>query len=384
MSTANEDNWTPRDFVDNSAPISPANDPWDPQSLSLSSPSPTAPATRYGATVVEPTSEDSASDMKVAQSHSPDAPALSSAAPTTEDTEFDIPPEWFAGEAEEEQETEALESPLPVLEYDPNLAEGLYQIAEFIDLTDVELRLDLLLANVGLSAEEDLQVRNHLKTFSNARLSNWLPWLASKVWTGRTLLMFVQFHIFWEGTPEWWESRWYFRRFGWQCTRSPMSNILTRDDAYRLVHRRRHLRPEEMMDPVWFEEWDYHSLWRHGFFSFASFACFRSGLNEGEDWKSLIAWRSPEEDLELSFRQHQSMDWEVQQFTGNLPTAEDMVPTYSYSSSLPRWYVIQDWHPEREWHDNLGWNMPSQSFADFNTSPGTSPGPMWPIGGRDE
>ena len=363
MSTDNEGDWGTQDFVDDSAPISPENDPWDTLSISLSSASPAASAPRNGPPAVAPTSGVAAPGVEDTQSYSQDTAALSSVSLSNEDDEFDVPLDWFDDGAEEEQQVEPPESPLPVLEYDPNLGEGLYQIAEFIDLTDVELRLDLFLARVDPSAEEDLQVRNHLKTFSNARLSNWLPWLASKVWTGRSLLLFVQFHIFWEGTLEWWESRWYFRRFGWQCMRSPMSNILTRDDVYRLVHRRRHIRPEEMIDPVWFEEWDYHSLWRHGFLSFASFASFRSELNEGEEWKSLVAWRSPEEDLELSFWQHQSMDWEGRQFTGNLPTAEDMVPTYSYSSSLPRWYVIQDWHPEREWHDNLGWNMPSQSLA---------------------
>ena len=202
MSAANEENWNPQDFVDNSAPASPAYDPWNPQSLSLSSTSPPAPATRNGATEVEPTSELSAPDGEVEESNSPDAPGLSSAAQTIEDTEFDVPPEWFAGEADEEQETETAEGPLPVLEYDPNLGEGLYQIAEFIDLTDVEIRLDLFLANVDLSAGEDVQVRNHLGAFSNARLSNWLPWLASKVWSGRTLLLFVRFHSIWEETPE--------------------------------------------------------------------------------------------------------------------------------------------------------------------------------------
>ena len=313
-----------------------------------------------------------------------DSSAFSSESLSTQPGEVDVIRDWFDDSAEEEQEPEALESPIPVLEYDPNLGEDLYGISEFIDLTDVELRLDLFLAGVGPSRDEDLQVRSHLSAFSNARLSNWLPWLTSKLWTGRTLLLFVQFHNVWESTPEWWESRWHFQRSGWQRAKSPMSNILTRDEAYRLVHRRMHLPPEEMIDPEWFEEWDYHSLWRHGFFSFASFASFRSDLNDGEEWRSLVAWRSPEEDLELSFWQRRSIDWPDRQLTGNLPTSEDALPSYSHTSSLPRWYAIQDWYPKREWHDNLGWTIPSQSLADSNISPGMSPGPMWPIGGRDE
>ena len=144
------------------------------------------------------------------------------------------------------------------------------------------------------------------------------------------------------------------------------------------------LPPEEIFDPVWFEEWDNHSLWRYGFYSFAGFASFRAQLNEGEDWKSLIAWRSPEKDLDMSSWQTQSLEWTGRGLTGNLLTAEDEVPLHSDWSSLPRWYAIQDWHPEREWHDNLGWNIPGQNPPDSSMLQETSQGPMWPIGGRDE
>ncbi len=300
------------------------------------------------------------------------------------DDDLDIPSDWFEDELEASQDTEPPDLPVPAFEYDPNLSVDLYQGAEFIDLTDVDIRLDLFLASVGLSDDQGRQIRDHLKKFSRARLSNWLPWLVSKPWTGRTLLMFVQFHNRWEGVPERWESRWCFRTYGWQSAKSPMSNILSRDAAYRIVHQRINCHPEEMIDPMWFEEWDYHSLWRHGFLSFASFATFRSALNDGEEWKTLIFWQNAERDMESYFRRDHIMDSTLRSTDGGTPTPEDEVPPYSHTSSVPRWYHIQDWYPEHEWHDNLGWNIPSVGAAESSNASETSPGPVWPIGGRNE
>ena len=289
----------------------------------------------------------------------------SQAIETVED-ESDLPAEWFHHYSDVELDAESPEEPIPTIEFDPELNEELYSeygfihTTEYIDLTyDAYIRLDSFLASVGLSEEQNNEVRQHLENFSRSRLSNWLPWLNSKLWTAQTLLMFVQFHNYWESNPEWWESRRYHRRYGWQPRGMPLSNILSRDDAYRIVHLRIDLHPEEMINPAWFEEWDYHSLWRHGFWSFASFAKFRSTLNDGEEWKSLILWRSAEEDVELDSWRDQTIDWAAGSPGDKFPTSEDAVPPYSHISSLPRWYDIQDWYPKSEWHDNLGWNIPS-------------------------
>ena len=248
----------------------------------------------------------------------------------------------------------------------------------------MDIRLDQFLANVGLSADEDLQIRGHLKTFSKARLSNWLPWLTSKAWTRRSLLHFMQFHKCWEATPDWWESRWYMGKFGWVRSKSSMSNILKRDDAYWMVHHRVDHSPEEVVSDVWFEEWNYYSLWRYGFLSFATFAKFRSGLNEDEEWKNLISWRNPVDDSRPSAREDRIINWMGSPATVNLLSADGWIPPFPHASNLTRWYMIQDWHPEHEWHDNLGWNIPSIGMADSDTPPEISEGPMWPIGGRNE
>ena len=149
MRTDNEGDWEPQDFVDDSAPISSDSDPWDPLSISLGPSSNTASAPPSGVSPVAPISGVPSSEVEDTRSHPFDTPAFSSESLSTQPDEFDIPRDWFDDSAEEEQEPEALESPIPVLEYDPNLGEDLYGIAEFIDLTEVELRLDLFLAGVG-------------------------------------------------------------------------------------------------------------------------------------------------------------------------------------------------------------------------------------------
>ena len=383
MATISEDSWGPLEFNDDSECIVAESDPWDPMAGDVEPPS---SADCHSQISVQPSALVSnlpPTDEEATQytlSEKLDTSYESSSI----DDEFDVPNDWFVDVKESDHESEALDRPEPIHEFNPDLSEHLYEILESIDLSDVDVRLDQFLANVGLSAADDLQIRTQLKDFSKARLSNWLPWLTCKAWTGRSLLRFVQFHNCWESSPEWWESRWYMWRYGWLRPRSTMSNILGREDAYWMVHRRINHSPEEIIDTEWFDEWDYYSLWRHGFYSFAKFAKFRSGLNEGEDWKSLIAWRIYTDDKEPYYRVDRTIDWVGDVLTVDRRTAHNCVPQSSHTSSLAGWYSIQDWHPEREWHDHLGWNIPSVGFADTNVSAKTWQGPLWPIGGRNE
>ena len=272
------------------------------------------------------------------------------------------------------------------MEFDPDLSDDLYVRAEIIDLSNVYIRLDIFLSGIGLSKDQDDQIRTHLRNFSTARLSNWLPWLNSKVWTGRTLLAFIQFHNHWENTPEWWESRWHHRIAGWEIRQPTMSNILSRDNAYQIVHQRIHLHPDEMIDPLWLEEWGYHSLWRYGFYSFATFAHFRARLNDYEEWESLIGWHSYYNDIQYDLWLRDDMDRIYRSANGRIPVREDDTPhpIHSFSSSVPRWYAIQDWYEEYEWHDNLGWALHSMETPTLYNLADSSQGPIWPIGGRNE
>ncbi len=391
MQTDSPDYWRARDFVDQLEPDLSYDDPWASPGQSSSPPSANPPN-------VDNRGLSQSSVPKVAREKDDKSRPVgyTTKPPTLQPVEYVenaavVPIEWFNNDLDTEPDEESQEEPVPTAEFDPYLSEELYQESEFvhvvesIDLSyDAHIRLDSFLAGVGLSKQQDIEIREYLEKFSRSRLSNWLPWLRSKLWTGQTLLMFIQFHSHWESNPEWWESRWYHRKHGWRPKNMSMSNILTRDDAYAIVHLRLGFHPEVMIDFVWFDEWDYHSLWRHGFYSFASFAKFRSTLNDGEEWKSLILCRIDRENVESHLWRDGDMN-QINQLTGRgFQTKEDSIPPYSHISSLPRWYDIQDWHPKSEWHDNLGWNIPSLDPEEARFQPDGSQGPIWPFGGRNE
>ena len=214
----------------------------------------------------------------------------------------DLPNDWSKDEPESESDATASDELDPTAEFDPELSESLYGQVEEINLTDVDIRLDHFLSRFTLSDEQSFIIRDHLTSFSQARLSNWLPWLNSKDWTPQMLTSFVQFHSHWETMPVWWESWWYRRSYGWRVKLPPMANILSRDDAYQIVSRRINCAAQDIVDDDWFDEWNYYSMWRHGFWSFAKFAKFRAALNGGEEWFSLIEWADLDSDIETMYQ----------------------------------------------------------------------------------
>ena len=374
------DSWNTQDFIDHPASSPTEDDPWDPLAilerassspdivlLSSNSTNTQSPLYRVGEEGEEWTRS---SEVQF----TPYAPQPTEASLD----EFDIPSDSPEDDFVPDPEDGLLDEPILTAEFDPDLTSELYGAFEPIDLADVDIRLDLFLSRVGLSEEQDGRVRNYFKTFSRARLSNWLPWLTSKIWTGRMLSLFVEFHAYWENNPEWWENRWYNRISGWRPRKPQTSNILRRDDAYWIVHRRAGFPPDEMISPLWFDEWDYHSLWRYGFWSFALFARFRAALDDDAEWESLIEWETErEKDVESYGRAVGSGD-------GWFSARENGIPTYSHATNLQYWYAVQDWYPKHEWHDNLGWSM-SSAGTDILSNPSNSlRGPIWPIGGRDE
>lgn len=379
--TNSSDGWSAEDFVDQSGTSLSYDDPWDPTPPLRKSPSPTSvtPVMTRTQRIESPRVQVVIEENEQSYLSEDTSAYDSSQTVETYSDEFDYPSSWYEGAPYPKLDEESLEEPDVTFEFDLGLSEELYQEAEFIDLTsDVDIRLDKFLADIALTEEQDKQVRRHFKNFSRSRLSNWLPWLNSKIWTGQTLLLFIQFHDCWENNPEWWESRRLHWRYGWQPKSMPMSNILSRNDAYLIVHRRIDLAPAEMINPVWFDEWDYHSLWRHGFFSFAQFAKFRSTLNDEEEWESLVSWQIPHRDVESYSASNLLVDWTPDAIYGGFPIRENGI------STLTGWYNIQDWYPKEEWHDNLGWEISRLGTSHSHNTEGYSQGPIWPIGGRNE
>ena len=362
MEAGDLDSWNTQDFIDHPASSPTEDDPWDPLALlerASSSPDTTPLEVQFTPYESQPTG--------------------------TSHDELYIPGDWPEDDFAPYSEEELLDEPILTGEFDPDLRSELYEAFDSIDIAHVDIRLDLFLARVSLSEEQDRQVRDYLKTFSKIKRSNWLTWLTSKVWTGQTLILFVQFLAYWEDNPEWWESNWYDPRHGWLPSTSPRPNALSRDNAYCIVHDRIDFPPDKMIDSSWFGELDYYSLWQYDYPTFASFAKFRAELEDGEKWEDLVDWRSDEEER-----------IESEYWTGHtrIPinrSVQDIVadrladlPTYSHTVNVQHWYDIQDWYPKDEWHDNLGWSMPSVGTGMHTYLSNPLRGPIWPIGGRNE
>ncbi len=233
------------------------------------------------------------------------------------------------------------DEPEPIAEYDPDLRQRLF--ASDFGVTDLsrKIKTDELVAGVLAATDAEREIiRSLLDLLSVHRLGSWLPWLREKRWTGRTLVLFLEFRAFWDDNSHLWERLWWSRdRRYW--SRVFNRNVLSLDASYELVHRRLHCPPEEVNDEGWLDDWEDVEPWvlvGQGFFSFSAFALYRSSLRYAEDW----LYRP---DLQVDFKSPNSNDWSrtgVSAFNRNLP-------------SLISWFEGQDWYDPAGWHDNLGW-----------------------------
>ena len=252
------------------------------------------------------------------------------------------------------------DEPEPLTEYDGQLADPLYE-PEINDGNLVRnLNIDEKIADAKDATDEQrYRIAKALKEYSPLKLSNLLRWLKGKVWTGRVLLLFLEFRILWDENPHWKESYFWSEQLCDWCL-SPRPAVLRRSDCYLLVNARLHCSPDEVIDEEWFEDWDRFALWEHGFLSFASFALFRAQLEDG-DWQNLLKSKS-------------KIGSGYSQESGFLDTY-DLIEANALSFMFPRndvyrmyqrhfqrlpqlnrmslWYRVQDWYNPAEWHDNL-------------------------------
>ena len=181
------------------------------------------------------------------------------------------------------------DEPEPLAEPDSNLSEPLYSID--YNLTEVTRKLKSGEFIASIDEVTDVQrdrVIGILESFSVAQLRSWLPWLRGKAWIGESLLLFLDFWDLWHNSPHWWEYSVWDR---WVKIWWPYFNqsVLSRDKCYYLIQHRLHYQPKEVIDATWFVDWYDHSLWKHGFADFASFAVFRATLSNEEDWRNFLS-----------------------------------------------------------------------------------------------
>ena len=212
------------------------------------------------------------------------------------------------------------DEPDPEDEFAGDLSRELHSPDEGIRNLPQTLKLDEFLACVGEMTDcQRYRIEETLLSFSAQRRANWLRLMQSKDWTGKSLLLFLQFHALWNNTSEWWECVYFSASFGvWESHYN--SAALTREKCYDLVFLRSDHHLEKIIDAAWLDDWNYLELSRYGFNSFASFAVFRAGVCPGEDWERLVFGARDE------YCNRELRDWQV---------------------------YLEWWNEMSEWRDNL-------------------------------
>lgn len=236
-----------------------------------------------------------------------------------------------------------LDEPEPLIEYDSLLREPLYQV----DVDDPDLfravPVDQLVSSINeINDSQAGEITDLLLDFSTSRLRRWLPWLRRQNWTGESLLLFLQFRVYWEENAGLWEASFWDSRFG--CWRPTWSRYnLSRDDQFDLIQSRIGYSPENVIDGTWFQDWERFALWKYGFQAFAEFALFRAIITDGEDWRNLVDWYHSTGIVQNDHRSE------------NGRPIDGLISRIDKRSSPVFWFASQDWYDSLEWHDGLGW-----------------------------
>ena len=198
------------------------------------------------------------------------------------------------------------DEPEPESEFISDLSQSLHTSDIGIANLFLTLELDGFLATV--KDMTDLQrnsIEEKIGSFTARKRANWLQWMSRKEWTGKSLLLYLRFYDLWGKTPIWWE---YFFFSATSGVLRPYYNpgVLSRDKCYALVHLRLEHRIENIIDESWVEDWEDSTLWGYEFDSFASFAIFRAGIPQGEDWRFYIGLGSRNGHHNQELR-----DWEI-------------------------------------------------------------------------
>ena len=246
--------------------------------------------------------------------------------------------EWFGLiETDDVIGEDDYDEPEASAEFDGDRREDLF---EGIDLTSDlsrSIRIDGFISGIReATTEERRQIAELLRDISTRRLQSWLPWFRNQLWTGETLLLFLEFRLtHWEANYEWWDCVFWHR--GLRCWwTQPNSSALSLDETYELVQLRLTLSPDRVIDPKWLTDWNDFMPWRFGVQSFANFAVLRAQLKEDIDWRGMLS----ENPLDLD-----GVEPDERRLAIDLPMANDK----------EYWLAHQDWHDPADWHDNLGW-----------------------------
>ena len=257
-----------------------------------------------------------------------------------DDEYLSISLDWDDDLASAEEDGSEWDEPEPLAEYESELRQPLYIFDEDDDdALGIDLHIDQWISTKLGTATSDqrTQIAELLGELGRNRLRRWIPWLNKQEWTAGNLLLFLRFRLIWDLNPHWWESTfWDWRSYCWYPTRSRYNLSLA--DSYELIHRRVGHSPNEIIDEAWLGDWLKLALWKCGFLSFASFAVFRAGFENSENWQRNLDWNA----VDSLSRDGELVDRRINGYR-------------CYRYGPPLWFDDQDWYDPCEWHDNLGW-----------------------------
>ena len=246
--------------------------------------------------------------------------------------------EWFGLiESDDVVGEDDYDEPEASAEFDSNRREELYVGIDFTSDLSRSIRINEFISGIReTTAEERRQITELLRDLSARRLQSWLHWLRNQLWTGQTLLLFLEFRLnYWEANYEWWDCVFWHR--GLRCWwTQPNSSALSLDETYELVQMRQTLTPDRVIDPEWVTDWNDFMPWRFGIESFANFAVLRAQLKEDTDWRGMLGENPYHID---------DLEPDDSRLGLDLPIA----------NNKEFWLAHQDWYDPADWHDNLGW-----------------------------
>ena len=253
--------------------------------------------------------------------------------------------EWLAAYAiEDEYESDLLasyEEPEPTAQYIPDIRESLHHLKQDTSNLASNLEIDRWLATIEyLDASDIIEIKNLIQCVSTRRSYHLLRWMRTREWDALLLLQFFRFWSDFKSFREFWKRlQWSASRKRWYEIES--NNDWTLDVQLRLLNRNTQNIYNGLIDYDWLSDWQAVDPWlrvRNQFFSFASFALYRSSLHEGEDWR---------------FRPDHGVDFETPihryRYELSLPNFNPLHSTLNGSNDLANWFTYQDWYPRDEW-----------------------------------
>ncbi len=157
-------------------------------------------------------------------------------------------------------------------------------------------------------------------------------------WDAHLLLQFCRVWSDFEIIRDFW------KRIQWSKSNKIWYEIENRSDwtfDVRLLLLKRSLQKFsiQIIDYEWLSDWQNTDPWlrvRNRFFSFASFAVYRSSLNQSEDWE---------------YRLDRGVDFvtPTPRYTNFVSESDPLYSTLAGSNELENWLKNQDWYENTEW-----------------------------------